>query len=122
MRAVAIAGDASLLAAANDSGRVFIWRMFVNCDGRLDLMPLAKIDAHSSKHILRLSISPDISKLATCGADGETKIWEIDPSNTKWPLLRTLEGHTRWVWDCVWSADSAYIVTGNHRFYSFRLS
>jgi WD40 repeat protein len=116
MRAVAIASDASLLAAANDNGRVFIWRMFVNSEGRLDLMPLAKIDAHSPKYILRLSISPDITKLATCGADGTTKIWEVDARSTKWALARTLEGHTRWVWDCVWSADSAYIVTGINHF------
>ena len=26
-------------------------------------------------------------------------------------LLTTLEGHQRWVWDCAFSADSAYLVT-----------
>jgi G protein beta subunit-like protein len=28
-------------------------------------------------------------------------------------LLRTFEGHTRWVWDCVFSVDAAYIVTAS---------
>jgi target of rapamycin complex subunit LST8 len=27
------------------------------------------------------------------------------------PLEMTLEGHQRWVWDCAFSADSAYLVT-----------
>ena len=25
---------------------------------------------------------------------------------------KTLKGHQRWVWDCAFSADSAYLVTG----------
>jgi G protein beta subunit-like protein len=24
-------------------------------------------------------------------------------------------GHQRWVWDCAFSADSAYLVTGEHK-------
>lgn len=28
-----------------------------------------------------------------------------------YPLEATLEGHQRWVWDCAFSADSAYLVT-----------
>ncbi|KAI0007441.1 quinon protein alcohol dehydrogenase-like superfamily [Xylariaceae sp. FL0662B] len=28
-----------------------------------------------------------------------------------WPLEATLQGHQRWVWDCAFSADSAYLVT-----------
>lgn len=27
------------------------------------------------------------------------------------PLEATLQGHQRWVWDCAFSADSAYLVT-----------
>ena len=28
-------------------------------------------------------------------------------------LTKTLKGHDRWVWDCVFSADSAYLVTAS---------
>lgn len=28
-----------------------------------------------------------------------------------YPLEATLTGHQRWVWDCAFSADSAYLVT-----------
>lgn len=35
-----------------------------------------------------------------------------DPDKPKpWPLEATLTGHQRWVWDCAFSADSAYLVT-----------
>ena len=30
---------------------------------------------------------------------------------TAFPLEATLQGHQRWVWDCAFSADSAYLVT-----------
>jgi len=46
--------------------------------------------------------------LATASADRTIRIW-----NTRdWTLERTLVGHQRWVWDCVFSADSAYLVSG----------
>jgi G protein beta subunit-like protein len=49
--------------------------------------------------------------LATCSADHTVKIW--DTSSQRFTLQKTLEGHTRWVWDCSFSADSAYLVTGS---------
>jgi target of rapamycin complex subunit LST8 len=39
------------------------------------------------------------------GANGE----EEEPQ--PYPLEATLQGHQRWVWDCAFSADSAYLVT-----------
>jgi G protein beta subunit-like protein len=35
------------------------------------------------------------------------------PANTQaeFKLESTLTGHQRWVWDCAFSADSAYLVT-----------
>ncbi|KAI1816276.1 WD repeat-containing protein pop3 [Poronia punctata] len=34
-----------------------------------------------------------------------------EPGTTPFPLEATLTGHQRWVWDCAFSADSAYLVT-----------
>lgn len=48
--------------------------------------------------------------LATCSADKTIKIWSTE--NFEFKLERVLEGHQRWVWDCAYSADSAYLVTG----------
>ena len=34
-----------------------------------------------------------------------------DRDPAAFPLETTLHGHQRWVWDCAFSADSAYLVT-----------
>jgi WD40 repeat protein len=49
--------------------------------------------------------------LATCSADTTVKIWSVSPS-FEFRLDKVLQGHQRWVWDCAFSADSAYLVTG----------
>lgn len=51
--------------------------------------------------------------LATCSADTTVKIWST--SRYEFALEKTLVGHQRWVWDAAFSADSAYLVTGEHR-------
>lgn len=50
-------------------------------------------------------------RLATCSADTTVTIWSISP-NYEFKQERVLIGHQRWVWDCAFSADSAYLVTG----------
>jgi WD40 repeat protein len=47
--------------------------------------------------------------LATTSSDKTTKIWNVEDN---FSLDKTLVGHQRWVWDCAFSADSAYLVTG----------
>lgn len=46
--------------------------------------------------------------LATTSADHTVKLWNVKDFS----LIKTLTGHQRWVWDCAFSADSAYLVTG----------
>ena len=50
--------------------------------------------------------------LATCSADTTVKVWSIS-SNYDFKQEKVLIGHQRWVWDCAFSADSAYLVTGH---------
>jgi G protein beta subunit-like protein len=87
-------------------------------------MPVTQFSAHK-EYITRILLSPDVKKLATCSADHTAKIWEVadvdptiqtstdDPESKPkpYPLEATLQGHQRWVWDCAFSADSAYLVT-----------
>ncbi|KAF8831717.1 hypothetical protein HHX47_DHR1001000 [Lentinula edodes] len=54
----------------------------------------------------------DLRCLATCSADTTVAIWSISP-NYEFKLERSLIGHQRWVWDCAFSADSAYLVTAS---------
>jgi len=61
-----------------------------------------------------LTVIPPISRyLATCSADTTVKIWSVSPS-FEFRLDKILQGHQRWVWDCAFSADSAYLVTGGY--------
>jgi WD40 repeat protein len=50
-----------------------------------------------------------VQQLATTSADKTVKLWNLDG----FTLDRTLTGHTRWVWDCVFSVDAAYLVTAS---------
>ena len=60
--------------------------------------------------VLSLSISSDSKLIATCSADTTVKLWST--ANYEYALEKTLTGHQRWVWDAAFSADSAYLVTG----------
>lgn len=191
---VSIASDGSLLAAGNNKGDVYIWRMYQNQDSTT-LQPCRVFNAHKT-YLTRLLLSPDIKLLATCSADHTVRIWNIDmneksletlpeqltpktndgarldssasttssdvggfdpphnrsrssssltssshmtssstASSTRLatssaentdsfrplthvianrqplPCETVLENHQRWVWDCAFSADSAYLVT-----------
>lgn len=114
---------------------MFVWRMIQNRDVT-SLVPVCRFTAHST-YITRVLLSPDVRHLATCSADHTSRIWAVDsspgstnpvtpvPSTSKDPaqqgkpgadadafaLETTLHGHQRWVWDCAFSADSAYLVT-----------
>ena len=106
-------------------GNVYVWRMLQHKDVT-SLVPICKFVAHHT-YITRVLLSPDVRHLATCSADHTARIWSIDtsaPHNAvpqdqlpterdpnAFPLETTLHGHQRWVWDCAFSADSAYLVT-----------
>ena len=91
-----------------------------------ELIPITQFKAHDG-YVTRVLLSPDVRHLATCSADHNARIWSVDPSaphNIKgneglpaerdanaFPLETSLESHQRWVWDCAFSADSAYLVT-----------
>ena len=62
-----------------------------------------------SEHWLEYQFS--FRYLATCSADTTVKVWSISP-NYDFKQEKVLIGHQRWVWDCAFSADSAYLVTG----------
>ncbi|KIX05043.1 uncharacterized protein Z518_05915 [Rhinocladiella mackenziei CBS 650.93] len=190
MASVSVASDGSLLAAGNNHGDVYIWRMYQNHDSTT-LLPCRVFKAHKD-YLTRLLLSPDIKLLATCSADHTVRIWNIDmneehleaipepasdpntpnpnhdtmsqsqhslngsttsthstpnpvisgtfspdPNSRSTGSLTThslsassfraltdlithrrplpcdtvLDNHQRWVWDCAFSADSAYLVT-----------
>ncbi|KAJ3122899.1 TOR complex subunit lst8 [Nowakowskiella sp. JEL0407] len=119
LRSITMASDGSILIAANNKGNFYVWK--TKRGEMTDLEAIQKVNAHG-KYITKCLLSPDTRILATCSADHTVKIWNAmsesdqDTSyDTKvlFELDKTLNGHQRWVWDCAFSADSAYLVTGS---------
>lgn len=124
---VTVATDGSLLCAAvsnSMSGTVYVWRLITVKD-TTQVQPITNFHAHGT-YITRVLLSPDVRHIATCSADHTARIWQVDLSRarTKTPdeevpegkepgfeIEQELDGHQRWVWDCAFSADSAYLVT-----------
>jgi G protein beta subunit-like protein len=139
IRSLSIARDASMFAAANVSGSVFVWRLNKLADGT-KFEPLQKLQAHAT-YIIKSIISPDCKWLATTSSDQTVKVWDM---TNNFACEKTLAGHQRWarpapssprtprarrsprhrltraraaparqVWDATFSADSAYLVTAS---------
>ncbi|KAH8639817.1 WD40 repeat-like protein [Alternaria alternata] len=114
---VTVASDGSMVCAGNNAR-----------SDTTSILPICKFVAHTT-YITRVLLSPDVRHLATCSADHTARIWSVDPTAphnvtpndnlpsaserdpAAFPLETTLHGHQRWVWDCAFSADSAYLVT-----------
>ncbi|GMH33002.1 hypothetical protein BSKO_00836 [Bryopsis sp. KO-2023] len=110
LRSMAVAMDGSLLVAANSNGICYVWRMCGGSSNPQRFEPLYKLVAHPGHHILKALISPDVHHLATASSDKTVKLWNLDGS---FKCDCVLKGHSRWVWDCVFSVDAAYLVTSS---------
>ncbi|CCI45647.1 hypothetical protein ABG067_007680 [Albugo candida] len=122
IKSLDIVKDGSLLVAANNRGKCFFYQP--NSGGRYELFHT--LQAHNG-YILKCQTSSNGRLLATCSSDKTAKIWNIEPKSQSDPtivedvnetsrvaqfeLIRTLQGHQRWVWDCAFSAVSSYLVT-----------
>ncbi|KJE93402.1 transducin family protein/WD-40 repeat family protein [Capsaspora owczarzaki ATCC 30864] len=111
IRSLTIAPDASQLVAGNNNGNCYVWKLQHHANEPTTATPIKHLAAHSS-HVLKCLISPDARLLATCSSELESsvKIWNIQAN---YSLFKTLSGHQRWVWDCAFSSDSAYLVTAS---------
>jgi WD40 repeat protein len=84
-------------------------------------------EAHS-RYVLKCSLSPSGSMLCTTSADCTAALWRVpedlpklaadgnapaEPRTEKWPLVRSITGHQRWVWDCAFSRCGNYVVTAS---------
>ena len=130
VRSVAVSADGKVMVAAGQRGIVWVWRMEQQGGGEIKgIQPMSKFQAHR-KYLTRIALATDTNSgnggdierihLATCSADSTVKLWTLDQKQTpssslhddvKFVHRRTLAGHQRWVWDCAWSADAAYLVS-----------
>ena len=109
MSSVTVSSDGGMIVAGNNKGNCYVWRMQATRD-LTSLTPITTFRAHN-KYLTRAILSPDGRHLATCSADTTIKIWSAEDFSFK--LERVLQGHQRWVWDCAFSADSAYLVSAS---------
>eukprot|EP00040_Diaphanoeca_grandis_P044602 m.12906 g.12906 ORF g.12906 m.12906 type:complete len:301 (+) comp9501_c0_seq1:125-1027(+) len=105
VRSVAVSNDGQFVAAVNNEGNCYIWKI----DGT-DLLALKKITVHKSAYVLQCAFSPDSKNLATTSSDHTSKIWDVENDFT---LKSEQSGHTMWVWDCAFSTDSTLLVTAS---------
>ncbi|KAH7557300.1 hypothetical protein JRO89_XS11G0108200 [Xanthoceras sorbifolium] len=111
VRSLTVMWDGSLVVAANNHGTCYVWRLMRGTQTMTNFEPLHKLQAHNG-YILKCLLSPEFCEphryLATASSDHTVKIWNVDG----FTLEKTLIGHQRWVWDCVFSVDGAYLITG----------
>ncbi|KAJ9074225.1 TOR complex subunit lst8, variant 3 [Entomophthora muscae] len=106
MQSITISSDGSTVVAGSTKGSCYVWSMGKGSSG--DFTAVTKFTAHNN-YLTKCLLSPDSKVLATCSADSTVKIWN---ANNQFKHEKTLTGSSRWVWDCSFSADSSYLVTG----------
>ncbi|KAM1109526.1 hypothetical protein ACFX13_009054 [Malus domestica] len=113
VRSLTVMWDGSLVVAANNHGTCYVWRLLRGTQTMTEFAPLHKLQAHKGYYILKCLLSPEFCEphryLATASSDHTVKIWNVDG----FTLEKTLVGHSRWVWDCVFSVDGAYLITAS---------
>eukprot|EP01095_Lingulamoeba_sp_RSL-Kostka_P007398 TRINITY_DN2356_c0_g1_i1.p1 TRINITY_DN2356_c0_g1~~TRINITY_DN2356_c0_g1_i1.p1 ORF type:complete len:319 (+),score=99.59 TRINITY_DN2356_c0_g1_i1:64-1020(+) len=119
IRSCNFSNNGKYFVASNNKGKAFVYESKTKSTDDFEL--LQTIDAHKN-YLLKALFSPNSKLLATSSADKTVKIWSFDNSNSsnnnnnESPQLvhyKTLTGHVKWVWDCVFSSDSAYLVTAS---------
>lgn len=119
-----------MLAAVNNEGFCYIWDTHEGeCAARL------MIEAHPKAYALKCTFSPDgrwvgavgldcpieftffsslfgFRWLVTTSSDSTARVWNVQNNFEQAAILHR---HSMWVWDCAFSGDSAFLVTGELR-------
>ena len=95
---VAWSHDSLLVAVSLASGQI---RIFNRKDGSQKTFEGHKFGT------MKISWSPDNSKLVSAGQDGQLKIWNVKTQK----ILKTLEGGVQWVEHVSWSPNGDFIAS-----------
>ena len=104
IRAITVSRNGQYIISADSSGLLIIWEA-----NKTDLVEYQKIQAHED-YIIKIAISNDLQKIATCSADRTVKLFDLKDGG-KYQEHHTLLGHTKWVWDCKFVSGSSYLIT-----------
>eukprot|EP00088_Acartia_fossae_P015169 TRINITY_DN1826_c0_g1_i1.p1 TRINITY_DN1826_c0_g1~~TRINITY_DN1826_c0_g1_i1.p1 ORF type:complete len:350 (+),score=44.03 TRINITY_DN1826_c0_g1_i1:50-1099(+) len=102
------------MAVVNYKGICYVWSLKTGDNEATVLQPKVEIPAHQS-YGLSCKFSPDSSLLATTSADMSANIYRIshfDNSQIS-PTQHLTSQNLKWVWDCAFTADSKYLITGS---------
>jgi eukaryotic-like serine/threonine-protein kinase len=100
VRAIALAPDASWLAASDRSGDLRVWSL-------PDLQSRLLLEKAHEKAIYSIDVSPDGARFATGSYDHKVKVWNAKDGT----LLRTFEDHTQGVRRVRFSPDGKTLAT-----------
>ena len=109
---VLLSPDVRHLATCSADHNARIWTVITNPTSSSTLSSM-RSPPPSSENITNGISHPTITNGAVNGHTGPGGAGEIeDPKKAPgFALEASLESHQRWVWDCAFSADSAYLVT-----------
>ncbi|KAI1270694.1 WD40 repeat-like protein [Xylariaceae sp. FL1019] len=96
---ILLSPDVKKLATCSADHTAKIWAVPATDDADMPALPVVTNGNSSGTN----GVHPETTTTTTADVAG--------PNTEAFPLEATLTGHQRWVWDCAFSADSAYLVT-----------
>ncbi|KAI3780285.1 hypothetical protein L2E82_10260 [Cichorium intybus] len=94
--------DESFVVAANNKGTCYVWRLFRG----------TQLQAHDG-YILKCLLSPEFCEPQQLDFRVVPFLCCLDFGVIKVVLFWVEKGHQRWVLDCVFSVDGAYLITAS---------
>ncbi|KAL8797366.1 MAG: hypothetical protein Q9195_000521 [Heterodermia aff. obscurata] len=109
---VLLSPDVRHLATCSADHNARIWRVVTNPSSSTMTSSSSTTTTSTSKSTPNSYDNMTASALTSSSStEGTTSLAQKQAPPAGFPLETSLESHQRWVWDCAFSADSAYLVT-----------
>ena len=126
--AVAFAPDGRTIATAGGDNTVRVWELPAGPPPArpLTLEPYATLGGHTNT-VNAVAFNQDGRRLASAGADGVVRLWDVPPIAEGKPRARptaasVLKEHTGTVWAVAWAAENLFSAGSDGRVLEWRLT